>query len=294
MLNRLFSKNKLKPSLIYSQKGNIWRIHFYGDILVCETRDLVSKEVYFCSMNYKTNQIFLRNFQIEEKWWVSVDSIYKETLFLNYFKTPELPEHLGITAVDLKTGTVKWMNTDLIFWFATQNDVYGVKELFERKLYFRLDINSGGICEEYDDEEIEIHLSSLQKFQESQRYKSFINAEIYNATDDSADADIKEYISGRFKNIHVFGDIEFAKYKEFLIYNYHKDEGVNLKDLNEKTLSNILEIYDMNGHSLTFTDVLNKKASNYVPDSFFVNDGYLFFVKEKRELTVINLNNSSK
>ena len=290
MLNKLFSRNKLKPGLVYSQKGNIWRIHFHGDVLACETRDLTSKQVYFFSLNFKTNELYLKEYQVEEKWWVEIESLNNSIIFLNYFKTPELPEHLGITAVDLKTGENKWTNTDLTYWFSTNTDVYAVKELFEKKLYFRLDVKTGELSEEFKDEGIEQYLAELQNVQESKRYSNLINAEIYDKNNSSIPAHIKRYLDERFYDIRILGSIEFIEFNNYLVYNYHKDEGVNLKDLNLRNLTNILEVYDTQNKSIVYSDTLNKQAFNYVPDSFFINEGYLFFIKEKRELAVINLN----
>jgi hypothetical protein len=290
MLNKLFSRNKLKPDLVYSQKGNIWRIHFHGDVLACETRDLTSKQVYFFTLNFKTNELYLKDYQIEEKWWVEIESLNDSIIFLNYFKTPELPGHLGITAVDLKTGENKWTNTDLVYWFSTNTDVYTVKELFEKKIYYRIDVGTGEIGEEFNDEETERYLAELQNVQESLRYSGFINAEIYDKDNPSIPEYIKNYIDERFTNIRILGSIEFIEFNNYLAYNYHKDEGVNLKDLDLRNLTNILEIYDTQNETKVYSGTLNKQASNYVPDSFFINEGYLFFIKEKKELAVINLN----
>lgn len=288
-LNKFFSKNKLKPGLIFSQKGNIWRMHFYGDILVCETRDLSSKEVYFASLNYKTNEVYLKNFQLDEKWWVSVDDIDDSTIFFNYFKTPELPEHKGITTVELKTGKVLWRDSDLAFWFSTKSDVYAVKEMFEKKSFFRLNINNGDIVEEYDDEDTEEYLMGIRNAYDSERYANLLNTDVYSDNVDVLENEISTYFSNYFQNVNILGGIEYIRFDDLLIYNYHRDIGVDLKDLNRRNIRNVLEIYDLNKNSIIYSEVLNELAANYVPDSFFVNDGYLFFVKEKKELTIINL-----
>jgi hypothetical protein len=293
MLNKLFSKNKIKPSLVFSQKGNIWRIHFSGDILACETRNLSSRQVYFFSLNYKSNELFLKDYQVEEKWWVSIESVNGDTLYLNYFKTPELPEHLGITAIDVKTGNIKWTNTDLAFWFATDRDVYAVKELFEGKVYYRLDMGTGEIAKEYNDSDAENSLSQIQNMYESAHYSKFQNARIYVPDDESEEIDVRSHFKEKFRDIKYLGSVEYIKHNSYLVYNYHADKGINLKEINERYLSNILEIYNFDNDRHSYYDVINKEAANYVPDSFFVNDGYLFFVKERKEMVIINLDERS-
>jgi hypothetical protein len=290
MLNKLFSKYKIKPSLVYRQKGNIWRIHFSGDILACETRDLSSRQVYFFSLNYKSNELFLKDYQVEEKWWVSIESVNGDTLYLNYFKTPELPEHLGITALDVKTGNIKWISTDLAFWFATDIDVYSVKELFGRKIYYRLDTDTGEITEEYKNTDSESSLIQIQNIYESAHYSKFQNARIYLPDDESVEIDVQSHFNKKFRDIKYLGSVEYIKHNSYLVYNYHADKGINLKDINERNVSNILEIHNLENEEYGYYEVINKEAVNYVPDSFFINDGYLFFVKERKELIIINLN----
>jgi len=266
-------------------------MHFHGDNLACETRDIAAKEVFFFSLNFRTGTIYLRDFQLEEKWWVEIENLNSNTIFFNYFRTPELPEHLGITAIDMKTGKNKWTNTELTYWFSTKTEVYAAKAVSEKKLFFRLDSETGAVIEEYNGEEAENNLMNLYHIQESGRYSNFINTEIFNDKDDTIPDEIRIYFNRQFMNSKILGNVEFLIYNRYLIYNYHQDDGFNLKDLNERNLTNILQIYNLQNRTLDFSEVLNKNVSNYVPDSFFINDGYLFFVKDKKELTIINLNN---
>lgn len=288
-IKELFSKNKIKPYLTFSQKGNIWRMHFSSaDILVCETRDLNTKETYFFSLNYKTKQVFLSNFQLDEKWWISIESVSDDSIYFNKFKTPELPEHLGITAVDVKAGKTLWKNEELTFLFADTSEVYAYKEVFEREIFYKLDSNTGNIIETYEDEKIADSLLELKQFNEEKMFTGFIYPEIYiegNVIDPLAE----KYLMERFKDVKFMGEIEFIDYEELIIYNFHADAGVNLKDITSHSLSNRLEIFDMKQEKIIHEEILNTDAVNYVPDSFFIRDGFLFYIKEKKELVMIEL-----
>lgn len=289
----IFTKNKLKPFLSFSQKGNIWRMHFSpSDILVCETRDLNSRETYFFSLNYKTKQVFLTNFQLDEKWWIAIESINDNTIFFNKFKTPELPEHLGIIAVDFKTGKIKWTNTELTFLFADSPDVYAYKEHFEREIYYKLNDDTGEIIETYEDEKIADSLLELKSFNEEKIFSGFIYPNIYiegNYVEPAAE----NYLMQKFKDVKYLGEIEYALSGDFMIYNFHADLGVNVKDINSRNLANHLEIYNFKTGKVIHDEVLNSEAVNYVPDSFFVKEGFLFYIKEKKELISIDLNKIS-
>ncbi len=285
----IFTKNKLKPFLNYSQKGNIWRMHFSpSDILVCETRDLNLKETFFFSLNYKTKQVYLSNFQLNEKWWIAIESVNDDTIFFNRFKTPELPEHLGIIAVDLKTGNIKWNNTDLTFLFADCSDVYAYMQHFEREIYFKLNGETGNVIESYEDDKIADSLLELKSFNEEKMFSDFIYPEIY-IEGNNVEQKIEEYLMERFRDTKYMGEIEFILSGELLIYNFHADMGVNIKDITSRNLSNHLEIYDFSSKKIIHDEILNAEAANYVPDSFFIKDGFLFYIKEKKELISIDI-----
>jgi hypothetical protein len=289
-IKEIFVKNKIKPYLTYSQKGIIWRMHFSPvEILVCETRDLAVKETYFFSLNYKTKQVFLSNFQIDEKWWISVESVSDESIFFNSFKTPELPEHMGITAVDVKTGRVRWKNEDLTFLFAESDELYAYKEHFEREIYYKLNSSNGEVLEIYEDENIADSLLELKRFNEEKMFAGFTYPKIYIERNES-DEKSEKYFKKRLKEVKYFGELEYINYNDLLIYNFHADRGVNLKDITAHNLSNLLEIYNTNSERIIHDEILNSDALNYVPDSFFIKDGLLFYIKEKKELTLIDLN----
>ena len=287
----IFVKNKLKPYISFSQKGNIWRLYFSNeDIIFCETRDLNSKEAFFASLNYKTKQVYLSNFQLEEKWWISVEGITDNTVYFNRFKTPELPEHLGIISTDAITGKIKWENEDLTFLFAEANDVYAYKEHFEREIFYKLNADDGSVEETYEDEKIADSLLELKKFNEERVFTGFLYPVIYAHSREINPA-AEHYISERFNDTKYTGEIEYLDYGNLLIYNFHEDRGVNPKDLTVHSLENKLEVYDFDSNKIIHTETLNTDSVNYVPDSFFMKDGFLFYIKEKKELVSIDLNN---
>jgi len=293
-LKNIFSKNKLKPYFTFSQKGNIWRMHFSaGDFLVCETRDLDSKETYFFSLNYRTKQVYLSNYQLEEKWWISIESCTDELVFFNYFKTPELPEHIGITAVEIKTGEAKWINSELTFLFADSTELYAYKEKFSKEIFYKLNVSDGRILEIYEDEKIADSLLELKRFNEEKMFSGFIYPDIFiQGNDEAGDEEI--YLHERLKDVKYSGEVEFIDLENLLLYNFHSYAGINMKDITQPNLLNRFEIFDKRAGKIIHEEILNTNAVNYVPDSFFIRDGFLFYVKEKKELVLIELNRLTK
>jgi len=290
VFKNIFSKNKLKPYFSFNQKGNIWRMNFSaGDILVCETRDLDSKETYFFTLNYRTKQIYLSDFQLKEKWWVSIESCTDDLVFFNYFKTPELPEHIGITAIDIKTGNIKWINSELTFLFSDGLELYAYEEKFSREIFYKLDVLDGRILETYENEKIADSILELKQFNEEKMFSGFIYPEIYIQGND-VNKQAENYLLERFNDVKYFGEIEFIDLENLLIYNFHADAGINMNDITQPNLSNRIEIFNKKTGKLIHDEILNKDAVNYVPDSFFIKGGFLFYIKEKKELVLIDLN----
>jgi len=286
----LFARNKLKPHLTYSQKGNINRLFLSGsNIVVCETRDMQVKEVYLFSLNYLTKEVYLRDYQLDEKWWISIENVNDDIIFLHTFKRPDMPEPLGIKAIDIKSGSLMWENKDLVFYFSTNDKVFAFKQLFEKRVFHRLNALTGEVEEEYRDSSFDLSLSLLKDEQERAQYRNYLNTDVFSLQSAVKDDEVNEYLSFRFNKIVTLGDVEFIRCGDILIYNFHISRGINLKNINETYYSNRLEIYDLNAKRITYQDTLNDKVLTYVPDSFFIKDDVLFYIREKKELMAINL-----
>jgi hypothetical protein len=288
MFKNLFSAC-IKPDFCFSQKGNIWRMYFNNTgITVGETRDLNSKEAYLYSFDFKTKEIFLKNYQIQEKWWFSIESVNDIYVYLGRFFNPEDPEPIGIYAHDIKTGSEVWSNKDLIFYFSDNDFVFGLKRLFESKILYKLNANSGEIIEELRTDEEMIKIIEQKKENDLKMYDGYLYPEIYNLSENDLVFEAEVDFADKAK---IEGPLEFIRFNNFLIFNYHIKQAIDLKNIERQILSNILHVKDKAAGKLIHTETLNKITSSYVPDSFFMKDGYLFYVKEKKDLISINMNN---
>jgi len=136
-----------------------------------------------------------------------------------------------------------------------------------------LEIETGEILSEITGGEVDSILLAKERIAGLQ-YKDFVYPLIYSSEVNN------EYLSAKIRGLTLKGPLEYASYKNYLIYNYHEQAEI---------LSNKLEVYDSNAEDIAFKDILNRSVSNYAPDSFFIKDSYLFYVREKVELTSINL-----
>jgi hypothetical protein len=276
-LRKILRLRRLSPFFTFSQKGNIWRM-FFNDpgIAAGETRDIDSKNTYFFSLDSVNRKVLFRELQLEEKWWVSVCGINSNFVFVSGYKKPDMPELQGITAISLAGGTIQWKKDDLVFFSADDRHVYAYKQLFETKKYYVLQAETGN--QEYE-ASVETILEAKAEW-ESGQYKDFI----YPGSIPPLNG-----IRGLTLDVKIEGPVEYARFKNYIIYNYHADLGVDIRDITRKRLSNRLFIFDIASNRNVYKEVLNHTVSSYVPDSFFIRKDRLFYVKEKKELVCVLL-----
>jgi uncharacterized protein DUF4905 len=283
-LKKIIRGNKLTKFLKFSQEGNIWRMFFTdSSLLAGETRDLLNKKVFFFALNYEDREIFFKNFEFEEQWWISICSVNNDTIFLSSFRKPDMPEYLGIIAVDISNGNTRWKKDDLSFFFADRENVYAYKQLFETKKYFKLSTGNGEILNEITGNDIE-HIFLRRQKLENEKYADYLYPLIYKPEMENEESSVLASIASNSK---LSGHIEYVDFANYLIYNFH--ENTSNEGLEKQVLKNSLEIYDREKKQVVFSEVLNKEVLSYVPDSFFLKHSYLFYVREKKELTSINL-----
>jgi len=284
------NKKKLKPLWKFSQKGNLWRFYFGGNEFIAgETRDMDSKKVYLFSLNYRTGEIYLKDFIYDEgNYLTTVENATERFILISRFERPEMPVHKGITALDIKTGEIIWQIEKNEYLFHTDERLFAYQQRFEDTVLFEYELETGNMVKEIPNE---IHKEIYALRDESS--EDLFN-ETYNYPRLLSEGDFSSYAKNlleiEFKDIKTFSEPEAIKRDNYLIFNFYEDRGINLKDLNQKNLKNILRIYDKVKAELLYEDVLNETCRYNVPDNFFFKDNYLFYLKEKQELISININ----
>jgi len=285
----IFRTNKysLKKSWSFSQLGNLWRIFITSnDILIGETRNLEEKIVYFFSIDLNSGNHFFKNYLFENgNYWVSIEGYNAGNIYLHRFENPNLPEHNGIIDIDIKTGEVRWENKDVMYFFNTENEIYGHKQQFESFKYYNLNPENGLILNEVPAEN-QLSLFELKQDTIRELYINNYYTEIFNLL--NSDSTFSQIIILEMKGKDIFGEVEFIHFENYLTFNYHIKK-VNLKDLSNPNLENVLCVYDIKNRIKLYSDILNVEASYNVPDSYFVHKNYLIYIKEKKHIVTLKL-----
>lgn len=269
---------KIIPRYVFTNDRQLWRILISeSNKVIIEDRDSEHKQVYFNCLEAQTGHELFRNFQMEEKFWIGIEAIYKDIIYFHKFAKPDMPGHKEIIAFDILSQQVLWQNDKYAFLFIYDDKVYTYKQKFEGRNFFALDYLSGEELEDLGDNNFAINQIRDQINVEEQ-YKDYLFPNIFR-NDTNIDIDTKQIILDFSEGFEIQGNIEFVRYKDILLFNYYAKAS-------EKQSINRFIAVDTNTKEKVFEEILNLSANAYVPDSFFMKDNLIFLLKEKRELYV--------
>ncbi len=276
----LFSSNKLKPAWQFSAANILWRVMFSENgLIVGEDRNTETKSVEFFCLNAVTGKPLWQNKTFDEQWWIGLDAITNERLYLHGFGKPSMPEHKNIIAAELQTGNVLWRNSECTFLAIQSPFVFGYKDLFERRVYYKMNDNTGEILEELallpDGVEPNIQYEKTDFL--FPQVLSQENEELWGLVRRGA-------MRVTHRNDTTFKSAEYVVTKKQMIINVYAQHSNP-----QNGLKNSLYIIDTSTKKKVYSDVLNESTPYAVPDSFFVDEQVVYYIKERKTLVALNL-----
>jgi hypothetical protein len=126
---------KIKKLYEFTHKRQLWRIlpTNTGKLLI-EERDTQLKEAYFNCLEIDKGKKIFENIQLEEKFWIGIESVYRDIIFFHKYLKPDMPAHKGIIAFDINSASILWENMDYNFLFAAITRSIAIKH-FEEKIF---------------------------------------------------------------------------------------------------------------------------------------------------------------
>jgi hypothetical protein len=271
---------KLKKKFKFSDSNQIWRIKITDtDRLFVETRDTEKLKAFFHSYElFSGKKIFSRH-QMSEKFWLGIETIKDDIVFFHRFAKPDMPGHRGIIAFDVNTQQVLWENETYAFLFIKDDLIYVYQERFEGRGFYILNIDSGEVVEELGDIPDEINILR-DEAERSVDYSSYLFPEKYFGTSDDDEVDL--IISNEIKDIKIAGEVEFINSNGLLLFNYHQAGA-------ERDFINKFKAFNISKGKEILSEVINKSANAFAPDSFFVYKNLVILLKEKKEIIVLEI-----
>jgi hypothetical protein len=272
---------KIKKNYTIDTKRQIWRIiPAETGKLIIEERDTENKQVYFNCYNTLSGKKIFKELQLEEKFWIGIETVHEDLILFHKFAKPDMPRHKGIIGFDIETQKILWENFDQTFLFIYQNKVYTYREKFEGRNYFSVDFRTGEQVEELGDDSAEINRLRNLSLLERPSLEYYFPAAYSNETTLEERA---ENILNSLRNENVIsGNIEFILKETLLLTSFHI---VNSKNM----LDNLLKAVDLSDRSYILEEILNKDTSLMMTDSFFIVNDLLFVLFGKNRLRVYNI-----
>lgn len=252
----------IRPGLLFSHAfdGIVWNMQVAekSGVLVIEIRNPESKQTTFAALDLLTNQFLWENVMFDEPWWISLSAVSGDVILLTHYTEASNPDQKSLLAYDLKERKLLWWQND--FSLASVNDTavtgyslkYGVKPL-------SLNVLTGKVIEESVDTSAAQNLSVIRPLHYRENESGFVT--------------VKKFMS-RVIGKELVSGVDYLEYGSYVLMSvYVQEEG----------LANYLFVLDAQGAVL-----LCEKAGGNLKgigiDTFFILEGSLFFVKNKREL----------
>lgn len=272
--------SRIQKLFSFNQGRNIWRI-ILTDLnqIVIEERDIQNKEVFFSCINRITGEFYWKDKSfLNEKFWIGIEATKSRYLVLHQFEKPDMPNHKKIINVDLITGEILWVNDDLTYYDMDEDFIYGFAPKFEDKEFYQLSIEDGTIKNNLGNEEqSKPVLNSISE----KDYSRYTFTEMMSESTSSNE--VKELATKIIGENFYFNFCEYIDKGNILIFNYYDK-------IAPQSLINRLVIYDKSEEKPILIETLNSSTPAPLPDSFFMYDDDLYFVKDKIELVAYRLN----
>jgi hypothetical protein len=268
---------KLKPTWAYTPGGTIWRVISAKGKIVGEERDLEKKKAaYFC-INQMTGEILWESVSLEEPWWIGIEAIHRDVLFLHKFTTPDLPEHRSVLAIDILSGSVLWSNDEIAFMKASGDSMFGSVHSLEGRQVLELDYRNGAILRAWGNNE-QVVIDAVEETADINGFE--LPRLVFDLEADGTP--IENVLKNNLGNISIAGPVEVIESGDALIFGYHERVGADV-------YANRLNVLDLKSSEIVFHETLHANTGSVVPESFFVAGNSLLYIKERKTLTAIHL-----
>lgn len=269
---------KLKKLYTYKTKRQIWRLLLSDkNRLIIEDRDPQAKQAFFSCLDAPSGKKLFSEYQLNEKFWVGIEAIYKEIIYFHKFQKPDMPGHKEIIAFSIDEKKILWENDNYNFLFIKNDRVYTFRQKYDTRDFYALDYLTGELIEELGNDHIPIN-EMREKLYNEDDYKNYYFPESLSKS--SADP-LTYRIMEPFLTGEIIGNIEYVSYGDLILMNYHTRES--------GYLTNTFFVLNTTNRKLILKEVINHFSKAVVPDSFFIKDDLLFVLKDRQELMVYKI-----
>ncbi len=280
----IFKGERLKPLWQFETKKPaviIWKLLISPDgILAGEERDTEEKTASLFALDVPSGKVLWRYTVLDEAWWFNSERATSESIYIQKFRKPDMPEPKGIIALDIHSGSLRWEQPDVSMLFEHGGKIYAQREALGRKEFFAIDSITGEVLEAYGSERENI--LAMQSMVVDTDHHSIYSIAI--TSEDELFTPIRNVLADVLNVNELRGTIDFAEYGNFIIFSYHERIVNNPEAMLGNMLRNHLKVLDKEKGEIIYSDQPNAETPYPVPENFFIHRGVLIYVKEKREV----------
>ena len=274
----MIGKKKITGYLKHNNKKQVWRILISEtDKLVIEERDIQTREVFFSCYDLSTKAKIFSNFQFDEKSWIGIEAVENNIIVFHFYLKPDMPQHKGFFAYDLKQKKILWQNETLTYFFSDNEKIVAFQQQFEGRFYVELDLQTGEVIRNLGEEYAQVNLLK-EEAQAKKSYTDYLFPEVFNPLNDDPQFDC---IRNSISNFSFSGQVEYFLNEELVFFTFHEKKD-------EKFTQHFYICNTATG-SLLYSAVLNKNIHQYAVDSFFLYKKFLFLIKEKQIIEIVKM-----
>ena len=203
---------------------------------------------------------------------MGVEAVSEDALVLHGFATPDMPLHKGLSVVDVPTGEVLWERPELSFEALGEGTITGSLGSYGQKQYTVMDKRSGRVVEEWGE-------GNSPGGSEAASGAGHTTALFPVTTMDEAagiPASVQSFLSAR----QISPPVSWIEARGATVLSVHE---AGSQAVNEQ----VLFVLKSGGVEEVFSDVIATEL--FVPDSFLIQEEMLYYVRKRKDLVAVNL-----
>ena len=257
-----------KKSFVFEDNFQVWKLIKPAEakLLVVELRNPLELSTVFICIDLNNQQVIWDDLAFENAWSISITGMSAKNLFFTEFSDGQIPESKAVFSVSLENMEIGWYLENTVFEAVFQSCVMlkNNEDGVTKNLYINEDTG------ESIEAENNLINASLTELQFPQQYESETD---YFST-------VKNFLQQK-RGISILKACDYLEWNSYIIIAYYE------KSVNNKLNNNII-ILDKNGE-LILEDILGTDLKGIATEAFFITEGKLIYIKDKKEITTINL-----
>jgi hypothetical protein len=272
----LFGREKVEPLWEFTTGGVLWHVRGVDSrFLLGEERDPETRQVAFFCLDAADGRLLWRNPGFGQQWWIGISTVFRETVLLHGFRSPDMPIPHGIIGVDLATGERLWERQDFTLRGVRGEHLVAESLSAEGDAFWELTVRDGQPA-------APLPAGTPVGFPSPDASSEFPNLVEEVAGENPGLPDLLgPYLAGRCAGTPVAVYVRHNR----IAAAFHESRPESSPEA--PRYRHVLMVIDTGQQRTTFRRVLDADVPKLIPDPFFVVHDTLYCIRERRTLIAV-------